>query len=225
MFRIFASIRFALSIVYVFLYWDCVIVVSYYHHIYIVSSVLSPLMRFYRFIVYRFMMTDISLHDTFSLYLSFQLIYLRFYLIFQFCKKKLSMETAINKHILQSRLQMLCMSTGMYMYLMDAQCNCSITQDIYGISVQIQAVAIRYFLVLFIIFAKSNQRHYSKCNAAGEGSFGIGAWGNRINRNRNFNQENYNRNHKLKCRFSSVFCRVSSSKYVCVQQKAIGKGE
>lgn len=49
---------------------------------------------------------------------------------------------------------MLCMSTGMYMYLMDAQCNCSITQDIYGISVQIQAVAIRYFLVLFIIFAK-----------------------------------------------------------------------
>lgn len=47
---------------------------------------------------------------------------------------------------------MLCMSTGMYMYLMDAQCNCSITQDIYGISVQIQAVAIRYFLVLFILF-------------------------------------------------------------------------
>lgn len=155
MFRIFASIRFfvyCLLLLLICLYRDCVIVVSYYHHI--VSSVLSRLMRFYRFIVYRFMMTDISLHDTFSLYLSFQLIYLRFYLIFQFCKKKLSMETAINKHILQSRLQMLCMSTGMYMYLMDAQCNCSITQDIYGISVQIQAVAIRYFLVLFIIFAK-----------------------------------------------------------------------
>lgn len=54
MFRIFDSIRFALFIVYVFLYWDCVIVVSYYHHIYCFICIISAyaLLSIYRLSFY-----------------------------------------------------------------------------------------------------------------------------------------------------------------------------